>query len=383
MNNIQLAHGSGGQAMQQLINSLFMEAFANPWLAEQEDQARLDLAQLVAEGDRLAFSTDSYVIDPLFFPGGNIGKLAICGTANDVAVSGAIPRYLSCGFILEEGLPMETLKAVVTSMAETARAAGIAIVTGDTKVVQRGAADKLFINTAGMGAIPANIHWGAQTLTAGDVLLVSGTLGDHGATILNLREQLGLDGELVSDCAVLTPLIQTLRDIPGVKALRDATRGGVNAVVHEFAAACGCGIELSEAALPAPLIQTLRDIPGVKALRDATRGGVNAVVHEFAAACGCGIELSEAALPVKPAVRGVCELLGLDALNFANEGKLVIAVERNAAEQVLAALHSHPLGKDAALIGEVVERKGVRLAGLYGVKRTLDLPHAEPLPRIC
>ena len=318
MNNIQLAHGSGGQAMQQLINSLFMEAFANPWLAEQEDQARLDLAQLVAEGDRLAFSTDSYVIDPLFFPGGNIGKLAICGTANDVAVSGAIPRYLSCGFILEEGLPMETLKAVVTSMAETARAAGIAIVTGDTKVVQRGAADKLFINTAGMGAIPANIHWGAQTLTAGDVLLVSGTLGDHGATILNLREQLGLDGELVSDCAVLTPLIQTLRDIPGVKALRDATRGGVNA-----------------------------------------------------------------ALPVKPAVRGVCELLGLDALNFANEGKLVIAVERNVAEQVLAALHSHPLGKDAALIGEVVERKGVRLAGLYGVKRTLDLPHAEPLPRIC
>ncbi|MEN1479287.1 hydrogenase maturation carbamoyl dehydratase HypE, partial [Pseudomonas aeruginosa] len=143
----------------------------------------------------------------LFFPGGNIGKLAICGTDNDVAVSGAIPRYLSCGFILEEGLPMETLKAVVTSMAETARAAGIAIVTGDTKVVQRGAADKLFINTAGMGAIPANIHWGAQTLTAGDVLLVSGTLGDHGATILNLREQLGLDGELVSDCAVLTPLI--------------------------------------------------------------------------------------------------------------------------------------------------------------------------------
>ena len=313
-----------------------MEAFANPWLAEQEDQARLELAQLVAEGDRLAFSTDSYVIDPLFFPGGNIGKLAICGTANDVAVSGAIPRYLSCGFILEEGLPMETLKTVVNSMAATAREAGIAIVTGDTKVVQRGAADKLFINTAGMGAIPANIHWGAQTLSVGDVLLVSGTLGDHGATILNLREQLGLDGELVSDCAVLTPLIQTLRDIPGVKALRDATRGGVNAVVHEFAAACGCGIELSEAALP-----------------------------------------------VKPAVRGVCELLGLDALNFANEGKLVIGVESAAAEAVLEQLRAHPSGKEAAMIGEVVERKGVRLTGLYGVKRTLDLPHAEPLPRIC
>lgn len=336
MNEVQLAHGSGGQAMQQLISQLFIDAFANPWLSEQEDQARLDLATLAASGDRLAFSTDSYVIDPLFFPGGDIGKLSICGTANDVAVSGAVPRYLSCGFILEEGLPMETLKAVVTSMAETAHRADIAIVTGDTKVVQRGAADKLFINTAGIGAIPANIRWGASTLEAGDVLLVSGTLGDHGATILNLREQLGLDGELTSDCAVLTPLIQQLRDIPGVKALRDATRGGVNAVVHEFAAASGYGIELNE--------------------RD---------------------------LPVKTAVRGVCELLGLEALNFANEGKLVIAVQRQSAEQVLAQLRAHPLGQDAAIIGEVVERKGVRLAGLYGVKRILDLPHAEPLPRIC
>ncbi|MHB9330745.1 hydrogenase expression/formation protein HypE [Phytobacter ursingii] len=336
MNEVQLAHGSGGQAMQQLISQLFIDAFANPWLSEQEDQARLDLAALAASGDRLAFSTDSYVIDPLFFPGGDIGKLSVCGTANDVAVSGAIPRYLSCGFILEEGLSMETLKAVVTSMAATARRADIAIVTGDTKVVQRGAADKLFINTAGIGAIPANIRWGASTLEAGDVLLVSGTLGDHGATILNLREQLGLDGELASDCAVLTPLIQQLRDIPGVKALRDATRGGVNAVVHEFAAASGYGIELNE--------------------RD---------------------------LPVKTAVRGVCELLGLDALNFANEGKLVIAVQRQAAQQVLARLRAHPLGQDAAIIGEVVERKGVRLAGLYGVKRILDLPHAEPLPRIC
>jgi hydrogenase expression/formation protein HypE len=295
MNEVQLAHGSGGQAMQQLISQLFIDAFANPWLSEQEDQARLDLAALAASGDRLAFSTDSYVIDPLFFPGGDIGKLSVCGTANDVAVSGAIPRYLSCGFILEEGLSMETLKAVVTSMAATARRADIAIVTGDTKVVQRGAADKLFINTAGIGAIPANIRWGASTLEAGDVLLVSGTLGDHGATILNLREQLGLDGELTSDCAVLTPLIQQLRDIPGVKALRDATRGGVNAVVHEFAAASGYGIELNE--------------------RD---------------------------LPVKTAVRGVCELLGLDALNFANEGKLVIAVQRQAAQQVLARLRAHP-----------------------------------------
>lgn len=336
MNEVQMAHGSGGQAMQQLIGELFMQAFANPWLAEQEDQARLDLTALAAGGDRLAFSTDSYVIDPLIFPGGDIGKLAVCGTANDVAVSGAIPRYLSCGFILEEGLSMATLQQVVESMAATARRAGIAIVTGDTKVVQRGAADKLFINTAGIGAIPATLHWAAASLQPGDVLLASGTLGDHGATILNLREGLGLDGELSSDCAVLTPLIETLRDLPGIKALRDATRGGVNAVVHEFAAACGYGIELQESKLP-----------------------------------------------INPAVRGVCELLGLDALNFANEGKLVIAVARDSAELALSRLRAHPLGKDAAMIGEVVEQQGVRLAGLYGVKRLLDLPHAEPLPRIC
>lgn len=336
MKTVQIAHGSGGKAMQQLINDLFMQAFHNPWLAEQEDQARLDLATLTASGDRLAFSTDSYVIDPLFFPGGDIGKLAICGTANDVAVSGAIPRYLSCGFILEEGLEMTVLEKIVSSMAQTAKENDIAIVTGDTKVVPRGAADKVFINTAGIGAIPNNIHWGAAQLVPGDVLLVSGTLGDHGAAILNLREQLGLDGDLRSDCAVLTPLIQSIAGIPGVKALRDATRGGVNAVAHEFAAASGCGIVLEESKLP-----------------------------------------------VKPAVRGVCELLGLDALNFANEGKLVIGVAHEAAEQVLARLREHPLGRDAAMIGEITAQKGVHLTGLYGVKRTLDLPHAEPLPRIC
>ncbi|WP_313669198.1 hydrogenase expression/formation protein HypE [Atlantibacter sp.] len=336
MKSITLAHGNGGQAMQQLINQLFMQAFANPLLSIQEDQARIPLAELTAHGDRLAFSTDSYVIDPLFFPGGNIGKLAVCGTANDIAVSGAIPRWLSCGFILEEGLSMEVLEQVVNSMAATAHAQGMTIVTGDTKVVPRGAADKLFINTAGIGAIPQDIHWAAQTIQAGDGLIVTGTLGDHGATILNLREQLGIDGALESDCAVLTPLIQAIRHLPGIKAMRDATRGGVNAVAHEFAASSGCGIELNE--------------------RD---------------------------LPVNPAVRGLCELLGLEAVNFANEGKLVIAVERDAAPAIIEALRQHPLGRDAALIGEVVARKGVRLTGLYGVKRTLELPFSEPLPRIC
>lgn len=336
MSKVTLAQGSGGQAMQKLIASLFMGAFDNPLLATQEDQARIPLHLLSGAGDRLAFSTDSYVIDPLIFPGGDIGKLAVCGTANDIAVGGAAPRWLSCGFILEEGLEMAILESVVCSMAATAREAGIAIVTGDTKVVPRGAADKLFINTAGIGAIPAGVEWGAARLQPGDRLLVTGTLGDHGATILNLREQLGLEGELASDCALL-----------------------------------------------APLIDAVRDISGIRAMRDATRGGVNAVVHEFAAASGCGIELEEAALPLKPAVRGVCELLGLDALNFANEGKLVIGVAPDQAQSLLERLRAHPLGRDAAIIGEVVAQRGVRLSGFYGVRRTLDLPHSEPLPRIC
>lgn len=333
---ITLAHGSGGRAMQSLIESLFLAEFSNPALNEREDQARIALADLTVQGDRLAVSTDSYVIDPIFFPGGDIGKLAVCGTANDVAVSGATPRYLSCGFILEEGLPMDVLTRIVQSMAATARQAGIQIVTGDTKVVQRGAADKIFINTTGIGVIPADIHWGTAMIRAGDRIVVSGTLGDHGATILNLREGLGLEAELVSDCALL-----------------------------------------------APLIAPLRSIPGVRALRDATRGGVTAILHEFAAASGCGMEINASDLPLKQAVRGICELLGLDALNFANEGKLVLVVSPEAQESVLAALHNHPLGQDAAVIGQVTENKQVRLCGAYGVSRRLDLPLDEPLPRIC
>lgn len=333
---VTMAHGSGGQAMQQLIEQLFLQAFANPALNEREDQARLALAEMTALGDRLAFSTDSYVIDPIFFPGGNIGKLAVCGTVNDVAVSGAIPKYLSCGFILEEGFPLSELTLIVESMAATAAAAGVAIVTGDTKVVQRGAADKIFINTAGIGVIPTNIQWGAQHIQVGDKVIVSGTLGDHGATILNQREQLGLEAELCSDCAVLTPLIAPLREIDGVRALRDATRGGVTAILHEFAQASGCGIAVNEGDLP-----------------------------------------------VSSAVRGVCELLGLEPLNFANEGKLVIVVKPEAENAVLAALHQHPLGKDATTIGCVTEQKQVRLVGIFGTSRLLDLPHSEPLPRIC
>ncbi|CAI2445869.1 hydrogenase expression/formation protein HypE [Serratia liquefaciens] len=337
MNNvITMAHGSGGAAMQQLLDDLFLPAFANPQLDQREDQARLDLAELTQQGDRLAFTTDSYVIDPIFFPGGDIGKLAICGTANDLAVSGALPRYLSCGFILEEGLPLPELQRVVVSMAATAQQAGIRIATGDTKVVQRGAADKVFINTAGIGVIPSGLNWAAQNIRVGDAVIVSGTLGDHGATILNLREKLGMSLGVISDCAVLTPLIEPLRAIHGVRAMRDATRGGVNAILHEFSRAAGVGIEVQESLLP-----------------------------------------------IAPAVRGICELLGLDAINFANEGKLVVVAAPQAAQDVLCALRAHPLGADAALIGTVTEGRQVRLQGAYGISRLLDLPHAEPLPRIC
>ncbi|CAI0846204.1 Hydrogenase isoenzymes formation protein hypE [Serratia quinivorans] len=337
MNNvITMAHGSGGSAMQQLLDEIFLPAFANPLLDQREDQARLDLAELAQQGDRLAFTTDSYVIDPIFFPGGDIGKLAVCGTANDLAVSGALPRYLSCGFILEEGLPLVDLQRLVASMAATAQQAGIRIVTGDTKVVQRGAADKVFINTAGIGVIPPGLDWAAQNIRAGDAVIVSGTLGDHGATILNLREKLGMSLDVISDCAVL-----------------------------------------------APLIAPLRAINGVRAMRDATRGGVNAILHEFARAAGVGIEVEENLLPIAPAVRGICELLGLDAINFANEGKLVVVAAPEAEQAVLAALQAHPLGKAAALIGRVTAGRQVRLQGAYGISRLLDLPHAEPLPRIC
>ncbi|CAI1508970.1 MULTISPECIES: hydrogenase expression/formation protein HypE [Serratia] len=337
MNNvITMAHGSGGAAMQQLLDDVFLPAFSNSQLDRREDQARLDLAELTQQGDRLAFTTDSYVIDPIFFPGGDIGKLAVCGTANDLAVSGALPRYLSCGFILEEGLPLAQLQRVVASMALTAQQAGIRIVTGDTKVVQRGAVDKIFINTAGIGVIPPGLDWAAQNIRVGDAVIVSGTLGDHGATILNLREKLGMHLAVSSDCAVLTSLIAPLRAINGVRAMRDATRGGVNAILHEFSRAAGVGIEVEE--------------------ND---------------------------LPIAPAVRGICELLGLDAVNFANEGKLVLVTAPEAEHAVLSALHAHPLGAGAALIGRVTAGRQVRLQGAYGISRLLDLPHAEPLPRIC
>jgi len=333
---ISLAHGSGGLASAELIDQIFIRAFNNPLLQTREDQAKIKLTELTQLGDRLAFSTDSYVIDPIFFPGGDIGKLAVCGTINDLAVGGATPLYLSCGFIIEEGLPLDTLETIVNSMAKTAKEAGVTIVTGDTKVVPHGAVDKIFINTAGIGAIPAHVNWGMTHIQNGDKIIINGTLGDHGATILNIREKLGLIGSLSSDCAPLYPLIHHLHTINGVRTLRDATRGGVNAVLHEF-----------------------------------LQGS------------GFGMQIKESELPLQSPVRGLCELLGLDPLNFANEGKVVIIVSPECEHEVLRQLHNHPLGINAKTIGEVVAKKRVTLQGLYGIERLLDLPHNEPLPRIC
>ena len=333
---ITMAHGNGGAAMQQLIQEYFIKAFANPILMQSEDQARIPLQEWENTGAKLSFSTDTFVIEPIFFPGGNIGKLAVCGTLNDVAVCGAVPKYLSCAFILEEGFPLIELREIIYSMAEVCRSNAIQIVTGDTKVVPKGAVDKIFINTSGIGILQAQIDWGVHNIAVGDQIIVSGTIGDHGAAILNLRENLGIKSNLSSDCAVLTPLIDLLRPLEGVKAVRDATRGGVNAVLHEFS--------------------------------QARR---------------LGMQVNEEDLPIRQEVRGICELLGLEAINFANEGKLVIITEAKKTSQILATLRNHPLGKNAAVIGEVINEQKIRLIGIFGQSRLMDLPTNEPLPRIC
>jgi hydrogenase expression/formation protein HypE len=331
---ITLAHGSGGKAMADLVAEVFVQRFDNALLAPLNDQAVVDWA-----GGRLALTTDSYVVDPLFFPGSDIGALAVNGTVNDLAVGGATPLYLTCGFILEEGLPLETLRRVVESMAQAAAAAGVQIVTGDTKVVPRGSADKLFINTAGVGRVPEGIAPSADRLRPGDVVLVNGFLGDHGAAITVARADLALESPIESDCQPL------------------------NGLVSEILAVC----------------------PQVRAMRDATRGGLATVMNEFAASSQVGIRLQESALPVRPAVQGLCELLGLDPLYLANEGKLVVVVPPDQAETVLAAMCAHPAGTDSHIIGEVVaDPVGfVLLKTAFGSDRILDRLVGDQLPRIC
>ncbi|NVK43365.1 MAG: hydrogenase expression/formation protein HypE [Oceanospirillaceae bacterium] len=333
---LTLAHGSGGEPMQRLLQEQILPLFDNAALAGLEDQARLSLA--LGPGERLAFTSDSFVVTPLRFPGGNIGSLAATGTLNDLVVGGARPRYLSCALIIEEGLPLALLRELLASLAEEARTAGVQVVTGDTKVVPKGAADGLFINTSGIGVIGAGIDPGTHRLHPDVKLIVSGPVGDHGATILACRRELALSGDLTSDCANLWPLVDKM---------------------------------LSE--------------PGLLAMRDVTRGGLNAVLHEFAAAANLSIEIDEAALPVRPAVRGLCELLGLDPLQLACEGRLLAAVEAGAADRLLQQMRGHPLGEQAAIVGTLVPRRTtpVILRGLYGVERSLPPVSGELLPRIC
>ena len=337
--HVNLSHGSGGKAMRDLIEDVFVGAFDNPLLAALEDQAVVPLADLGRHGDRLAFTTDTFVVDPLIFPGGDIGTLAVAGTVNDLAMSGARPLFLSCAMVIEEGLPVELLRTIVASMKQTAQAAGVAIVTGDTKVVERGAADKLFINTAGIGVVPGFASISASHARPGDAVIVNGTLGDHGTAILIARNQLGVACDVQSDCQPLASLVETML------------------------AAC----------------------PQIHCLRDATRGGLATVLNEFAESSQVAIHLDETALPLREEVKGACEILGLDPLYLANEGKLVAVVPGDAAERVLAAMRAHPAGGQSAIIGEVVAAPAgtVILRTGFGGQRIVDMLVGEQLPRIC
>ncbi len=332
---IQMSHGSGGKMMHDLITQLFVNAFDNPALRDQNDQAVFDV-----NGVRMAFTTDSYVVDPIFFPGGNIGDLAVNGTINDLAMCGARPLVLSCGFILEEGLPIAQLQTVVETMRLAAAAAGVPIVTGDTKVVNRGKGDKVFINTAGIGRIDHPHTISVAQIRPGDVVIVNGTIADHGIAILSCREGMSFETTVKSDCAAL------------------------HGLVADIIAAGG---------------------DGVHAMRDPTRGGVAATLNEFAQAARVGIVLNEAAIPVQPAVRGACEMLGFDPLYVANEGKLIAVVEKSKSSAVLAAMQAHPLGRRAAIIGSIESEQAglVSLRTGLGGWRVVDMPIGELLPRIC
>jgi hydrogenase expression/formation protein HypE len=336
---ILLAHGSGGKLSHDLVQLLFVRHFSNPALLPLDDSAVLEIAG--PAGVRLAFTTDSYVVSPLFFPGGDIGKLAVCGTVNDLSMSGAQPLWLSAGFIIEEGLPLADLEQIVASMAATAEQAGVHVVTGDTKVVDRGSADRLFINTAGVGVLSPGVQIGGDRARPGDAVLLSGTIGDHGMTILTQREGLTFDSPLQSDCAPL------------------------NGLVASLLAAVGPG--------------------SVHVLRDPTRGGLATTLNEIAAASQAGIEIEEASIPVREAVRAACELLGLDPLYVANEGKFVAVVEQGVASQALAALRRDPLGADAVRIGHVSDQHPGRvvLRTSLGARRVVHMLTGEQLPRIC
>ncbi|MEP6570011.1 MAG: hydrogenase expression/formation protein HypE [Acidobacteriota bacterium] len=352
---ITLAHGSGGRAMHELIEGLFLEYLRNPLLEKLEDQAVFEIgatpetvAGLNGNGQArtiIAFTTDSYVVDPIFFPGGDIGKLSIHGTVNDLVMSGARPLYLSAGFILEEGFPIEDLKRVLASMRDAAAEAGVAVVTGDTKVVQKGSADKLFINTAGVGVVEMPVNLSATRAQAGDKVILSGTLGDHGTTIMIARGELELETDIESDSAPLNVLVQDMLD---------------------------------EAVSVDALDQ-------IHCLRDPTRGGAATTLNEIALSSEVCIEIDEALIPVREEVKGACEILGLDPLYVANEGKLIAVVAAGLAEQLVARMKRNPYGTEACIIGEVkAEPQGiVAMRTGFGGTRIVDMLVGEQLPRIC
>jgi hydrogenase expression/formation protein HypE len=331
---ITMSHGAGGKASQTLIEAVFLDGFRNPLLEPLEDAA-----QLAVGGARLALTTDSFVVSPLFFPGGDIGDLAVNGTVNDLSVSGAVPRYLTAGFILEEGFRVDRLQQITASMAKAAAAAGVQVVTGDTKVVERGKADGCYINTAGLGLIDHDRELGVAQVRPGDAILVSGPIGDHGVTIMLARGELDIEADVVSDTAPLNELVAGL----------------------------------------------LAAVPGVRAMRDATRGGVATILNEIARAARVSVVVSENEIPVRPEVRGASELLGIDPMYVACEGRLVAVVAGDQADAALAALRGHPLGEEAAIIGQVAaDPPGiVLLKTAFGGTRIVDLLVGDPLPRIC
>jgi hydrogenase expression/formation protein HypE len=334
-NIITLAHGSGGSATLKLIDQVFKKHFKNDILSTGDDCARLN----IGNAKNLVFTTDSFVVTPIFFNGGNIGKLAVCGTVNDLSTSGETPLYLSCGFIIEEGFSINDLEEIVESMSITARECGVQIVTGDTKVVQKGAADKIFINTSGIGIVPDGINISGNNARVGDKIIISGTIGDHGSCILLERENMGFQAEIKSDCAPLSSLVQDMLEITS----------------------------------------------DIHVLRDPTRGGVATTLNEIAAQSNVSIVIEEERLPIKREVQGVCELLGMDPLYMANEGKLLSFVPAEKVEAVLSALKKNKYGKDAQIIGEVVKsgEPKVLLRALSGGTRIISLLVGDQLPRIC
>ncbi len=331
---VELAHGAGGRATAQLVEELFLAAFDNPWLRTQNDAASMP-----RPAGRLVMATDSHVVSPLFFPGGDIGSLSVHGTINDVAMAGGRPLYLAAGFVLEEGFPLADLRRIVLSMAAAANAAGVPIVTGDTKVVEQGKGDGVYITTTGIGVVPEGIVLDGAAAREGDAIFVSGTIGDHGVAIMSKRENLEFDTEILSDSAALHGMVDALL------------------------AAC----------------------PRTRVLRDPTRGGLATTLNEIARQSGVGMMLEERAIPVKPAVAAACEFLGLDPLYVANEGKLIAIVPREDAPALLAALRAHPQGRDSALIGQVTRDADhfVQMTTTLGGRRVVDWLTGDQLPRIC